>query len=118
LFSKWPPEVLRDYVDHGLMPHPKGVALRFNRDIETAVYRTLPHHIGKLIRKKSPVPIGYIGGRDSVEGRLAGLEGTRRMVGKHIREVPGGHLFPMESPALAAEAVHEMIQTLVGNSEK
>lgn len=118
LFASWPPEVLRDYVDHGLMSHPKGVTLRFNREIETAVYRTLPHHIGKLTRRHFPVPVGYIGGRESVEGRLAGLEGTRRLVGKHFRQIPGGHLFPLESPALAAEIVHELIQSLIQNSEK
>jgi pimeloyl-ACP methyl ester carboxylesterase len=117
LFSKWSPDVLRDYVTHGLMPHANGVTLRFNREIETAVYRTIPHHIGKLIRQKFPVPIGYIGGRESAEGRMAGLEGTRRLVGKHFRQIPGGHLFPMESPAIAADALHEMIQALIHNTE-
>jgi pimeloyl-ACP methyl ester carboxylesterase len=113
MFAKWPQEVLRDYVQHGLIPHPKGVTLRFNRETETAVYRTLPHHIGKLTRDVFPVPIGYIGGTESEEGRLAGLTATKRMVGRHFRQIPGGHLFPLESPALAASAVHEMIQSLL-----
>jgi len=37
----------------------------------------------------------------------------RRLVGRHYRLIPGGHLFPMESPALAASALHDMIRSLV-----
>lgn len=113
MFAAWPPEVLRDYVEHGTLPHPEGVTLRFTRETETAVYRSLPHHIGKLTRNDFPVPVGFIGGTASVECRQAGLQATRRLVGRHFRMLPGGHLFPMESPAAAAHAVHEMIHALI-----
>jgi pimeloyl-ACP methyl ester carboxylesterase len=113
LFSSWPPEVLRDYLEHGLAPHPEGVTLRFTRETETAVYRSLPHHIGKLVRRSFPVPVGFIGGIDSVECRQAGLSATRQLVGRHFDQVQGGHLFPMESPAVAANAVHRMIRSLL-----
>ena len=49
-----------------------------------------------------PVPIGFVGGDDSFELRQAGLDATRRLVGRHFSEIEGGHLFPMESPELAA----------------
>ena len=113
IFANWSADVLCDYVEHGLKSHAKGVTLRFHRETETAVYRTIPHHVGSLIRKKFPVPIGYIGGSESVESRLAGLDRTRRLAGQHFKLINGGHLFPMESPALAADAVHEMIQELL-----
>lgn len=113
MFKVWPLEVLRDYVETGLVPHPEGVTLRFTREIETAVYRTLPHHMGKVARPSFPVPVGFVGGADSVELRQAGLGATRRLVGRHFSLIPGGHLFPMESPAAAAMAVHKMIQTLI-----
>jgi pimeloyl-ACP methyl ester carboxylesterase len=113
MFAIWPREVLEDYVKHGLAPHPEGVTLRFTRETETAVYRTLPHHVGRLVRERFPVPIGFIGGTDSVECRQAGLKATKRLVGRHFTLVPGGHLFPMESPAVAAEAIHGMIRQLV-----
>jgi pimeloyl-ACP methyl ester carboxylesterase len=112
VFERWHPDVLRDYVEHGLAPHEDGVTLRFSREAETAVYRTLPHHIGGVVRR-FPVPVAFIGGMDSVECRQAGLAATRRLVGRHFRQLPGGHLFPMESPALAAKAVHEMIIELL-----
>jgi pimeloyl-ACP methyl ester carboxylesterase len=113
LFKRWPAEVLNDYVDTGLTPHPQGVTLRFTREIETAVYRTLPHHLGRLARR-FPVPVGFIGGERSVECRQAGLQATRRLVGRHFRQLPGGHLFPMESPQATAAAVHRMIDELLG----
>lgn len=111
MFAAWAPQVLRDYVEHGLVPHPEGVTLRFNRDTETAIYRSIPDDIGAMVRRSFHVPVGFIGGIDSVECRQAGLSATRRLVGKHFRKVPGGHLFPMESPAEAAQALHEMIQS-------
>jgi pimeloyl-ACP methyl ester carboxylesterase len=113
MFAIWPTQVLRDYVEHGLTPHPDGVTLRFTRETETAVYRSLPHHIGSLVRRAFPVPVGFVGGSDSVECRQAGLTATRRLVGRHFMQVDGGHLFPMEFPAAAASAVHRMIQSLL-----
>jgi pimeloyl-ACP methyl ester carboxylesterase len=113
MFAAWPPQVLRDYIEHGLEPHPQGMTLRFTRETETAIYRSLPHHIGKLTRSGFPVLAGFIGGAASVECRRAGLAATRRLVGRHFRVLPGGHLFPMESPEVAARAVHEMIQALL-----
>jgi pimeloyl-ACP methyl ester carboxylesterase len=114
VFARWAPEVLQDYIEHGLAPHPQGVTLRFTREVETAIYRTLPHDFGKLIRH-FPVPVGFIGGQESAELRQAGSNATRRLVGRHFRLLPGGHLFPMEAPALAAQAVHEMIQELTAS---
>ncbi len=114
LFAAWAPGVLDDYLAHGLKPHDNGLQLRFSRETETAVYRALPHHLGHLAWRRYPVPIGFIGGRDSQECRQAGLAATRRLVGRHFRTLPGGHLFPMESPALAAQATLAMIHGLLG----
>ncbi len=112
LFSAWAPTVLDDYLDVGLVPHPQGVTLRFTRETETDVYRTLPHHLGRMVRR-FPVPVGFIGGTASAECRQAGLRATRRLVGRHFRLVAGGHLFPMESPGVAADAVHHMLAGLL-----
>jgi pimeloyl-ACP methyl ester carboxylesterase len=112
LFAAWPPAVLRDYIEHGTVPHPEGVTLRFTREAETAVYRSLPDHLGALTRDAFPVPVGFIGGTDSAECRQAGLRATRRLVGRHFRRIPGSHLFPMEHPQAAADAVQQMIHAL------
>ncbi len=113
MFARWAPGVLRDYLEHGLTPHPDGLQLRFTREIETAVYRSLPAHLGSMVRNGMPVPVGFIGGTNSVECRQAGLDATRRLVGPNFRQLPGGHLFPMETPALAAKATHTRISGLL-----
>jgi pimeloyl-ACP methyl ester carboxylesterase len=112
IFAKWAPGVLRDYVEQGFVPHSEGMTLRFTRETETAVYRGLPDHVGALVKSDFPVPVGFIGGVDSEECRRAGLNATRRLVGKHFRQVAGGHLFPMEVPGIAAATIHELIQSM------
>jgi len=113
IFAAWAPGVLRDYIDNGVKPHPDGVQLRFTREIETKVYRTLPHHLGRLMKDRYPVPIGFIGGADSWETSQSGLGHTQRLVSRFFKIVPGGHLFPMESPALAAQEMTAMIAALL-----
>lgn len=113
MFAAWAPGVLADYLDHGLMPHPEGVQLRFTREVETAIYRTLPHHLGRLLRQAYPRPIGFVGGTESVECRQAGLHATRALVGDNFTQLAGGHLFPMERPCEAADATAEMVRRLL-----
>ncbi|MDY7579185.1 alpha/beta hydrolase [Herbaspirillum sp. RTI4] len=113
VFSSWPQQVLRDYVEHGMGPSQGEVQLRFRRETETQIYQTVPHHLGRIARRPFPVPLGFVGGIDSVECRLAGLAATRRLAGKHFVQIPGGHLFPMESPVEAAQATMAMIGALL-----
>jgi pimeloyl-ACP methyl ester carboxylesterase len=118
IFAAWPPEVLHDYVDSGIKDSgndsASGVTLRFSREIETDIYRTIPNDLGHLTQQNFPVPVGFVGGIDSVECRLAGLEATRRLVGENFIQIPGGHLFPMTTPKEAAEATHKMIEKILG----
>ena len=113
VFAAWAPGVLSDYLEHGLEPHPEGVQLRFKREIETKIYRGLPHHLGSLMDKRYPVPIGFVAGTDSQELRQAGLSATRALVGDNFADIEGTHLFPMESPQKAAQLTREMIASLL-----
>jgi pimeloyl-ACP methyl ester carboxylesterase len=114
MFAAWAPGVLADYLEYGLEPHPEGVQLRFSREIETEIYRSLPHHLDKVVDGQYPVPVGFIGGTESVELKQAGLAATRRLVGENFAEIQGaGHLFPMEQPVLAARLTREMVARLL-----
>lgn len=113
LFQAWAPGVLADYLEHGLKPHPEGLQLRFSREVETDIYNALPDHMGSVVRGPYPVPIGFIGGTTSVELKQAGLDATRKLVGENFVQIEGGHLFPMESPELAAKLTREMIWRLL-----
>ncbi len=113
MFAIWPPEVLHDYIEAGLKKCEAGYTLRFTREIETQIYLTLPHTLGKIARRGLKVPMGFLGGVDSVECRQAGLQATKKLAGKHFVKIPGGHLIPMESPAKTAEMLHKMISSLI-----
>ncbi|MFL6710162.1 MAG: alpha/beta fold hydrolase [Massilia sp.] len=113
IFAAWAPGVLDDYIAHGLKPHADGVQLRFDREVETAIYRALPDHLSSLVKPPFPVPIGFIGGTESLELRQAGLAATRKLVGSHYLSIEGGHLFPMESPDQAARLSLQMIDMLL-----
>ena len=110
-FARWDPRVLRDYIACGVEPDPLsdtpgGVRLAFHRDTETQLYNTLPHHLGRLLRRHPlTCPVSFIGGQRSAEVRRAGMAGTEAIARGRIEWLPGGHLFPMERPAEAAAAV-------------
>lgn len=111
IFAIWPPEVLRDYINAGLKSHPEGVTLKFTREVETAIYLTLPHGLGRLVRRPPSMPVGFVGGTESIECGQAGMTATKKLMGKNFVLLPGGHLLPMESPLPTADAVHAMIQS-------
>lgn len=113
IFQAWAPGALDDYLDHGLAPHPQGVQLRFDRDVEASIYASLPHDMGPLLKKPYPLPIGFVAGTDSQELRQAGMASTRKLVGENLVMIEGSHLYPMESPQLTAQLTREMIYRLL-----
>jgi pimeloyl-ACP methyl ester carboxylesterase len=113
IFQAWAPGALDDYLDHGLAPHPEGVQLRFDREVEAGIYASLPHDMGPVLKKPYPLPIGFIAGTDSQELRQAGMDATRRLVGENLVMIEGTHLYPMESPQLTAQLTREMIHRLL-----
>lgn len=111
IFAIWPPEVLWDYLHAGLEPCPEGVTLRFKREVETAIYRTLPHGLGRLVRRPPAMPVGFVGGTESIECAQAGDFYTRQLMEPHYTLIQGGHLIPMEAPEKTAGAVLAMLDS-------
>jgi pimeloyl-ACP methyl ester carboxylesterase len=118
LFQAWAPGALDDYLDHGLAPHPEGVQLRFDREVEAAIYSSLPHDMGRVLRQPYPLPIGFVAGTRSEELRQAGLGATRKLVGDNFVTIEGTHLYPMESPQLTASLTREMVMRLLAQAPK
>jgi pimeloyl-ACP methyl ester carboxylesterase len=109
-FARWADGVLADYLACGLEASPQGVRLSFQRDIETRIYNTLPHHVPRLLRTHPPrCPVAFVGGRDSAESHRVGLGPTRRLVHNRVTLLDGTHLFPMESPQATAAAVEHWL---------
>ncbi|MBH9552903.1 alpha/beta hydrolase [Inhella gelatinilytica] len=113
-FQAWDPRVLQDYLDTAFEPDPErgGWRLTFLREVETAIYATLPHHLNRATRGLR-VPVGLIAGRDSEEMRQGGWDATQRFVGPNLRIVEGGHLFPFVRPETTAHQVLDLIEELV-----
>jgi pimeloyl-ACP methyl ester carboxylesterase len=114
IFAIWDERVLRDYIEHGTFDAEDARALSFDRDVETAIYNTLPHNLGALLRThplKSRV--AFIGGRQSAEMRRAGMAMTQQITKGRIMMMDGTHLFPMEKPIATAAAVEAALRNLM-----
>ncbi len=113
-FARWDPRVLEDYAASGFVLRGNHWTLAFDREVEARIYETLPHHVGPLLaRQPLRCALGFIGGRESLELRQAGLAATRRLAGDYFEWTDGTHLFPMEHPDDAAALVLRMAERLL-----
>jgi pimeloyl-ACP methyl ester carboxylesterase len=120
LFASWDPAVLQDYITQGTRaadPHgdPDGPrVLSFDRDIETAIYNTLPDNLQALLKRHPPhCPVAFIGGRSSLEMRQVGMDLTEKVTHGRIMMLDGSHLFPMERPQASAAAIEAAVLNLM-----
>jgi pimeloyl-ACP methyl ester carboxylesterase len=109
-FARWDPRVLADYVEHGFVERDGRVELAFDRDIETRIYNTLPHQLGRMLRRHPPrCPVAFVAGTRSVEVRQGGLEAARALARERFAWIEGTHLYPMERPDETARLVGTLI---------
>ncbi len=114
-FARWQPQVLADYIDHGTHDEAGGRVLSFDREIETAIYNTLPDNLDRFL-KRHPLkcPVAFIGGTRSAEMRQVGMSMTEQLVRGRIMMLEGSHLFPMEKPLATAAAIEATLRGLEG----
>ena len=127
-FSRWDEQVLLDYIEHGTheldfsntTPGEDSAQqgqrlLSFDRDVETAIYNTLPDNLERLLRAHPlQCPASFIGGRQSVELRQVGMALTEKVTQGRIMMLDGSHLFPMEKPLATAAAIEAAIRNMTG----
>ena len=113
VFARWEPQVLQDYVDHGTHDHEGQRVLGFDREVETAIYNTLPDNLDRLL-KRHPLkcPVAFIGGLHSREMKQVGMAMTQQVTRGRISMVDGSHLFPMEKPLVTAAAAEAALLNL------
>lgn len=111
VFAAWDRRVLEDYIRHGLSASPDGHHLAFQRETESAIYNTIPHHLDAQVRRHPPkCPVAFVAGTRSREARQVGLQATRALVGERLTWIEGSHLFPFERPEqTAAEVVRWLV---------
>jgi pimeloyl-ACP methyl ester carboxylesterase len=112
-FARWDPQVLLDYIECGTHAEGGQRVLSFDRDIETAIYNSLPHKLDSLL-KRHPLkcPAAFIGGTHSAEMRQAGMELTQQVVKGRVMMLDGSHLVPMEKPLATAAAIEASLRNL------
>ena len=114
MFAAWHELVLHDYVDHGTFDADGTWRLAFDREVESAIYDTLPHQIGALLREHPlQCPVAFVGGLASVEMKQAGgLDSIAELTQGRVMMLDGSHLFPMEKPLATAAAVEASLRGL------
>jgi pimeloyl-ACP methyl ester carboxylesterase len=115
-FARWDPQVLADYIAHGTHDDEDGQrVLSFDRDIETAIYNTLPDNLQRVLQRHPlRCPVSFIGGLQSEEVRQVGMTMTARVTAGRISMLDGSHLFPMEKPLATAAAIEASLLSMAG----
>lgn len=112
-FARWDPQVLDDYIEHGTHDAEGQRVLSFDRDIETAIYNTLPDNLERLLQRHPlKCPAAFIGGLQSRELRQVGMTLSDKVTRGRVQMVDGTHLFPMERPLATAAAIEAAILNL------
>ncbi len=103
-FKRFTDDSLRDYIEAITVEHPdQSVTLRFKKEWEAQIYKTMPARIWRHIRKlQIPATLIYADGSDVM------LENSVRAMQRYAPHVKlhkvqnAGHLLPMEHPELVA----------------
>jgi len=112
-FARWDPQVLADYIAHGTHDDSGERVLGFDRDVETAIYNTLPDDLERILRQQPlRCPAAFIGGLQSQEIAQVGLAMTQRVTQGRMAMLDGSHLFPMEKPFATAAAIEAALRAL------
>jgi len=118
LFARWAPGVLDDYIACGIKDQDpavgNGVTLAFDRAVETRIYNTLPHQLGRVLQRRPlRCPVGFIAGTRSQEVRAGGLGPAHALAGSRFAWIDGTHLYPMEKPQETADQVLALLATML-----
>ena len=112
-FAKWDEQVLQDYVTLCMHDQDGERVLVFDRDVETAIYNTLPHNMERVLaRHPLRCPVAFIGGCQSEELQQVGLAMTQKVCKGRLMMLDGSHLFPMEKPAATAAAIEASLRSI------
>ncbi|HZY19616.1 MAG TPA: alpha/beta hydrolase [Ramlibacter sp.] len=112
-FARWDEQVLHDYVNLCMDDADGERVLGFDREVETAIYNTLPHNMERVLRAHPLFcPAAFIGGCQSEELRQVGLAMTKKVTEGRLMMLDGSHLFPMEKPVATAAAIEAALRSM------
>lgn len=111
-FKTFSESCLNDYIDYGLTHQTDGYHLRFDRQIEYQIYRTIPHTIPKL-SGKLVVPTALLYGNKSDVVGSSDVRYMKKYFHAQCIEIQGSHLFPMENPIQVAQEIMHTIDAII-----
>ena len=103
--------MLHDYITHCTHDEDGERVLSFDRDVETAIYNTLPDNLDRLLRSHPlKCPVAFIGGRQSRRCSRWAWRMTQQVTQGRMMMLDGSHLFPMEKPVATAAAIEAALR--------
>jgi pimeloyl-ACP methyl ester carboxylesterase len=111
LFKTFTDACLEDYIDYGMLKDDEGYSLRFDRQIEYQIYRTIPH-ILSAYEGRLQVPTALIYGDKSTVVDRFDLRYMKKYYDIKPIEAKGTHMFPMEYPQATAHLIMDVVGRL------
>jgi pimeloyl-ACP methyl ester carboxylesterase len=111
LFKTFNEDCLNDYVEYGIEHKEDGYHLRFDREIEYQIYRTIPHTIPAL-KGRLAKPAALIYGESSTIIDKLDRRYMLNCFNINSYTMKGTHLFPLEYPKESAKEVLRVISEI------
>lgn len=113
LFRNMDKRCVRDYVRSVTQTHGDYTSLTFRADVEAALFRNVPHNLGKY-KGKLKCPALLITAKDSAVCKPSMYQRLLKHNAISHIETKGGHMFPLEFP----ETVADLISTTISDWSK
>lgn len=111
LFDAFDEKCLWDYIHHGTMRDRSGLFLKFDRQKEYQIYRTIPHFLPRF-HKRLTRPAALLYGTHSDVVRPIDIRNMRKNYSIITHMVQGSHLFPFQHPKQTAQKILMTISQL------
>lgn len=117
VFQHMTDEVLRDYLTGGLLPHDDGVQLACSPLWEQAIFCAQGHNTLHAIKSLPERRQIIFAGKNSPSTRSVQAKASRIIGTNNVQSDDShDHLFPLHNPALATQALREMLQRVALNA--
>ena len=111
LFKTFTEACLQDFIDCGVEQSESGYKLRFDPNIEYAIYRTIPHDLPAHL-KTLPFPVILIYGDKSTVVSRFDVQYMHQRYNIQCIKMKGTHMLPMECPELLAKTIYKALNSV------
>lgn len=108
LFKTFTDQCLNDYVDYGLEKNEEGYSLRFDRQVEYMIYRTIPHGLSQY-EGRLKVPASVIYGDKSTVVYGSDIRYMKKHYQINAYQLPGTHMLPFEAPEQLTQMIFSIL---------